>query len=58
VEAESKGLLEICIDNYDDALIAIEGGADRLECCSRLDLDGLTPDIGMVRSIQAISEGS
>ena len=53
---ESKGLLEICIDNYDDALIAIEGGADRLECCSRLDLDGLTPDIDMVRSIQAVSD--
>ena len=53
---ESKGLLEICIDNYDDSLIAISGGADRLECCSRLDLDGLTPDIDMVRSIQTISD--
>ena len=53
---ESKGILEICIDNYEDALIAIEGGADRLECCSRLDLDGLTPSINMVRSIQAVSD--
>ena len=56
VIVESKGLLEICIDNYEDALIAIEGGADRLECCSRLDLDGLTPDVGLVRSIQAVSD--
>ncbi len=54
--AESKRLLEICIDNHDDALIAIEGGADRLECCSKLDQDGLTPGIDMVHSIQAVSD--
>lgn len=49
--AESKSLLEICIDNYDDAIIAVDNGADRLETCSRLDQDGLTPTVGLVSRI-------
>ena len=43
--------LEICIDNYDDAIIAIDSGADRLETCSRLDQDGLTPHVELVLAI-------
>ena len=34
---------EVCIENFDQARIAWEKGADQLELCSRLDLDGLTP---------------
>ncbi len=46
MEAEYKAIdLEICIETLDQALVAHEGGADRVEICSRLDLDGLTPDL-------------
>jgi copper homeostasis protein len=36
-------LLEVCIDSAAGLRAAIDGGAGRLEVCSRLDLDGLTP---------------
>ena len=32
------------------AVAAAEAGADRLEVCDRLDLDGLTPQLGVVES--------
>ena len=34
---------ELCVDTYEDATLAESNGADRIELCSRLDLDGLTP---------------
>ena len=36
---------ELCVDNIQDAINAIEKGADRIEFCSNLDEDGLTPSI-------------
>ena len=36
-------LKEACVDNIDDALSAFKYGANRLEYCSNLDEDGLTP---------------
>ena len=36
-------LKEACVDNIDDALSAFKLGANRLEYCSNLDEDGLTP---------------
>ncbi len=41
--------LEICIDRIESAMAAIEGGTDRLEVCSALDLAGLTPSYGLVQ---------
>ena len=35
--------LEVCCGNLDSVKAAVEGGAHRVELCSRLDLDGLTP---------------
>ncbi|HVS17370.1 MAG TPA: copper homeostasis protein CutC, partial [Planctomycetota bacterium] len=32
------------MDRLEGLLEAQEGGADRIELCSRLDLDGLSPD--------------
>lgn len=55
MKVKSKPLLEICIDNYEDAVIAIDSGTDRLECCSSLEEDGLTPDLDMVKAIIAYS---
>jgi len=38
-----KVLLEICAGSLSSALEAEQGGADRIELCSALPLDGLTP---------------
>lgn len=36
-------LLEVCVDSLAGVTDALNGGADRLELCARLDLGGLTP---------------
>lgn len=40
--------LEICIDSFDGMIGAYFGGAHRVEICSCLALDGLTPSVGLV----------
>lgn len=47
-------LIEACVSTVDDALAAELGGADRLEVNMALDLDGLTPSLGLVRSIKQV----
>ena len=42
-------LKEVCVDTREQALRAQTQGADRIELCARLDLDGLTPDTGFIR---------
>ncbi len=42
---------EVCVESFSEALYAWELKADRLELCSHLEKDGLTPPIEMVRLV-------
>ncbi len=49
-------LLEVCVASVDDALAAVQGGADRLELNAGLALGGLTPSAGLFAEV--IARGS
>ena len=40
--------LEICVDNYQSIINAHKAGTDRLELCSALGVEGLTPSPSLV----------
>lgn len=42
--SNKKYIKEACVEGLTQAINAEKQGADRLELCARLDLDGLTPD--------------
>jgi len=46
-----KPLLEVCCGSLASAMCAVEGGAIRIELCSALSLDGLTPSIGLIQEL-------
>ena len=47
---------EACVDNIDDAINVEKNGADQIELCSRLDLDGLTPSKKLIlQTIRRVS---
>jgi copper homeostasis protein len=43
-----RKVLEICAQNIQSVLVAQEGGADRVELCSGLELGGLSPSFAFV----------
>lgn len=47
--------LEICCADLQSLQAAVEGGADRVELCQALGLDGLTPSAGMIE--RAVASG-
>lgn len=48
--------LEVCIDSVESAVIAQEGGADRLEICSNLVIGGTTPGVSQFKQIRKVCE--
>lgn len=42
-------ILEACVEGFDQALKAEQLGADRIELCARLDLDGITPEFEVIK---------
>jgi copper homeostasis protein len=44
----SRLRLEVCLDTPAGLAAAVAGGADRIELCSALDIDGLTPAPGLM----------
>lgn len=47
-------ILEVCAANVESARAAAEGGAQRIELCTALELDGLTPSEEEIRQARAI----
>ena len=43
---------EVCVENIYDALSAFKKGANRLELCSDLEQDGLTPSYGLLSEVK------
>ncbi len=53
MENSSKYLKEACVDSLAQAVKAEAQGADRIELCSRLDLDGLTPSMDLIAAAKS-----
>ena len=49
-----KIIKEVCVDNLDDAVKAFNKGADRIEFCSNLNEDGLTPDYNDLKELKSL----
>ena len=49
-----KRILEVCCGSLQSVMNAVEGGAERIELCQALSLDGLTPSIGLLKTVRAL----
>lgn len=49
-----KRTLEVCCGSLQSVMNAVEGGAERIELCQALSLDGLTPSIGLLKTVRAL----
>ena len=44
-------ILEIIATSLEDAIVAEQAGADRIELCAALSEDGLTPSLGLIETV-------
>ena len=49
---KSKRLLEVCAGNMASVEAAVQAGAERIELCRALDVDGLTPRLDVLRQVK------
>lgn len=49
-------ILEVCAGSIESIRAAHEGGAQRVELCSSLSEDGLTPSLGMIRFARSLPD--
>lgn len=47
-----KKILEVCCGSLTDVIHAVEGGAERIELCTALSVDGLTPSTGLTEQVR------
>lgn len=47
-----KRILEVCCGSLHDVINAVEGGTERIELCSALSVDGLTPSCGLIETVR------
>jgi copper homeostasis protein len=48
---QRKLLIEVCVSTIEDAILAANLGADRLELSAALETDGVTPSLGMLQEV-------
>ena len=51
IDEKKDIFLEACVETLEEAILAEKKGANRLELCSRLDLDGLTPNFNLTKKV-------
>ena len=49
--------IEFCVTSIEGAIAAEQFMADRIELCSRLDLDGLTPSLNLIKQCRSEYKG-
>merc|ERR1712062_252101 len=47
--------MEVCVDNIESLVNAVDGGASRIELCSALSEGGLTPSTGFLKHAKSIT---
>lgn len=51
MKTKNKILFEACVDSIESSLAAEQSGADRIELCSDLNIGGVTPSYGTLKTV-------